>query len=350
MDVPDLVRQALGDEEIRASVSLGDEDAVCMTPTRTLVYRGEGLLSDETIEEYPHDAERVDVSEGRRKTKFTLAYVDGSKSFTVPSDRGETMLERLLEGVLGAAGVAEAGETVTGVYRFSELTLIVTENRIVRHIGDAVWDEETEGYAYGDVTGLSFEEGNVATQVVLEVDGRPERIKAPSEEARLLRRSIEETLFDYYDVDSLEELNETVGGDAEEHSPADGEDATGQATGGNDPTPQAGSGDIGLDPLVSEGDDGGRSGGRDSGFGEPPGSTGSSSSGTSGVSGTGGSSTGTGTGAETESGAEAASREDIEEVNDQLAELTEAVKRQNELLERHNKTIKQLIKELRQGR
>jgi len=32
MDVPDLVRQSLGDEEIQAGVSLGDDDAICFTP------------------------------------------------------------------------------------------------------------------------------------------------------------------------------------------------------------------------------------------------------------------------------------------------------------------------------
>ena len=52
MDIPDLVQRALGGEEIQAGVSLGDEDAVCFTPTRALVYKGEGLISDEGVEEF----------------------------------------------------------------------------------------------------------------------------------------------------------------------------------------------------------------------------------------------------------------------------------------------------------
>ena len=43
MEIPNLVRQSLGGEEIEAGVNLGDEDLICLTPTRTLLYRAEGL-------------------------------------------------------------------------------------------------------------------------------------------------------------------------------------------------------------------------------------------------------------------------------------------------------------------
>ncbi len=210
MEIPDLVTQRLGDEDVTATVTLGDEDVVCFTPTRTLIYSGEGLLSDESVNVYDHDIERLAVSEGRRKTKFTLEYVDRTEKFAVSATHTERVLENLIDGVLGVAGMLDEDESVSGVYRFSELTLIITDKRLVKHIGSVVWDDDFEEYLFADVTGLSFEEGSVATQVVLSVDGRPQRIKAPNDEAPLLQRTLTEALCAYHDVQSLGELNTAV--------------------------------------------------------------------------------------------------------------------------------------------
>jgi hypothetical protein len=216
MEIPDLVRDRLGGENVQAGVNLGDENALCLTPSKTIVYTGEGLLSDESVSVFPHDVERLTVSEGRRKTKFEFDYVDGPRSFTVPSNRGEPVLELVLGGILRVADVAGHDESVEGVFRFSELTLIVTEARLVKLIGTAVWDEDYEELPFANVTGLSFEQGSVATQVVLAIEGRPDRIKAPNDKAPMVRRTLEEALYDYHDVESLEDLNRLLGSDDEE--------------------------------------------------------------------------------------------------------------------------------------
>jgi len=248
MDIPDLVNGALGDEEIQAGVALGDEDAVCLTPTRTLIYRGEGLLSDESVEEYSHDIEQLAVSEGRRKTKFTMQYLDGTDSFTVPANRGEKVLKLFLEGVLRLEGVIEPRESIAGVYRFSELTLIIADGRLIKHIGNQVWTEDFEVYAYEDVTGLEFERASVATSIALGVDGRPQRIKVPNDKAPVVRQTLEQALFSYYDVGSIDELSRVIGTD----EPADtGGVETADAT---EEEEDFVFGDD-FDPLVSEDED-----------------------------------------------------------------------------------------------
>ena len=211
MEIPELVRRTLGDEGVEAAVNLGDEDLVCFTPTRMILYRGEGLLSDEKVDVYDHDVERLDVTKGRRKTSFKLQYVDSSDSFSVSNGRGEPVLERLLTGVLGTTGVIDHAETVEGVFQYSELTLVVTAQRLLKHVGAHVWDEEYQEYAYESVTGLEFEDGSVATQIVLSVDSRPQRIKVPSDDVGVLRQTLEGALFAYHDVSSLQQLNEAVG-------------------------------------------------------------------------------------------------------------------------------------------
>lgn len=210
MELPDLVRDHLGSEQVQAGVALGDDDLLCLTPTRVLVYSGEGLLSDEAVEIHELDVERLLLSEGRRKTKFVFEYVDRTESLTVPRRRADKALELLMEGILDVAGVTEPEESVAGVYRFSELTLVVTDRRLVKHVGTPAWDDDYEGYPFESVTGLDFEEGSVATQIVLSVDGRPERIKAPNDAAPMLRRTLEEVLFEFRDVDSLAAFNRVV--------------------------------------------------------------------------------------------------------------------------------------------
>jgi hypothetical protein len=208
MDVPGIVQGELDGEEVAASVPLGSEDALFVTPTRTLVYRSESLLSDESVESYPHDAERVTVKEGRRKTRITLTYsIDGERDFAVPSGSADDVLHPVLAGVLNGAGVTDPGETVVQTFRFSELTLVVTSDRLLKHVGSAVWDADHEQYHFEDVTGLEFEEGSVATQIVIAVDGRPQRIKTPNEHIAVVRERLTQALFAYYGVDSLAELN-----------------------------------------------------------------------------------------------------------------------------------------------
>jgi hypothetical protein len=214
MEIPDRITQQLGNEELESAVNLGDEDIICFTPSRTLLYRGEGLLSDDSLEVYDHDIERLDVSEGRRKTSFTLTYVDSEERFTVAGDRTEAVLERLLAGILETADVVENGEEIEGVFRFSELTLVITDKRIVKHVGSYLWDADYEEFPYANVTGLEFEEGSVATYIVITVDGRPQRIKAPRGDAELVKRALTAALFTYYEVDSLDQLNSAISDDS----------------------------------------------------------------------------------------------------------------------------------------
>jgi len=243
MEIPALVEARLGDERPERAVRLGDEDTVFFTPGRTVLYHGKGLLSDESVEVYGHDIERLDLSDGRRKTTFTLTYVGGTEQFSVPRDHSEQVLEGLLAGILGTSGVLADGEGVVSVYRFSELTLVVTDARLVKHVGAPVWDAEYEVFPFAEVTGLEFEDASVATQVVLWVNGHPERIKAPSDEGPLLQQTLTEALCAFHDADSLAQLNDAL---APAHDAA------------SDPPRDAAS-DIALDdsiaPLVSDADE-----------------------------------------------------------------------------------------------
>jgi predicted transcriptional regulator len=325
MELPDLITQRLGEETIESAVSLGDEDLVCFTPTRCLLYRGEGLIGDESIDVYDSDIERLSRSEGRRKTSFALEYVDGSESFSVARDRGDPVLQRLLQSVIRAAGVIDPEESVTDAYRFSELTVIITDARLIKHVGAYVWDDEYEEYLFEEVTGLDFEEGSVATGVVLSVAGRPQRFKAPSDEAKLLRRSLTEALFEYYDVDSLPELNGALAENDDNADEDEGEGETVSATIELDDS---------ISPLVGDEEEEEATVETDAvrGIGESRDAAADETADDAGT-------------ADAAAGS-AVDPEEIEAMQTRLSNLTTAVKRQNELLKEQHETIHTLIEEL----
>ena len=221
MSLPELLDSALDGEPSVAEVQLGGEDVLVVTPSRTVVYRADGLLSDESTESYPHNAERLTLSVGRRKAKLTLEYgLDGSETLAFPAKRVEQALHPILAGVISAAGITEAGETVHKTFRFSDLTLIVTSKRVIKHIGSAVWDTDFEAFEYSGLTDVDFEEGSVATSIVLTHNGRQNRFKTPNSDARAVREATVEAVCEFHGVTSIEELREAM---------ASQEDAEGEA-------------------------------------------------------------------------------------------------------------------------
>jgi hypothetical protein len=337
MSLPEIVQSALDGESVAARVGLGGDDLLLVTPTRTLVYRAEGLLSDEAVEEYPHDAEYVGVSEGRRKAKITLDYgLDGERTFSVPTKKLDKVLHPVLAGVFNARGITDPGETVKQTFRFSELTIVITSARLVRHIGAAVWDEEYDEYHYDDVTDLDFEEGSVATSVVITVGGRQERFKTPNDQARALREGLVSAVCAYHGVDDLDELRAATAREADEtdedETDAD-EERRGTVSFGDGP-----------DPLDTSGVDGDVESGGRNGTGENVAETAQAREQGRVAQ------TDDGDGGFGDSGFRSAGVVDDDAVVEELAELRKLVEAQNERLERQERTIQQLIEELRQGR
>jgi len=209
--LPDRLRVAAGDEPVIESVDLGGGDGLVVTPGATYLYRAEGLLSDESVETYSHDVQRFAVQESRRKHTIVLEGIDGEQRFTVPATAVDSVAEAVLEGILRTVGVVDAGETVTAQFRFSDLTLVVTDAKLFKHVGPSVWNEDYEMFDYGSLTDLDFEEGSVATQVVVEVQGRQHRIKVPNERAGRVRREVQSAVFEFHGVSSLGGLRNAVG-------------------------------------------------------------------------------------------------------------------------------------------
>lgn len=343
MDLPDIVTSTLGSgESVRAHVPLGGDDAIVITSQRSLVYRAEGLLSEESIDELPHDAEEITVSEGRRNAKLTLEYgLDGTRTLKLPAKRLSDVLEHVLAGVLDVTGVLDDDEEVTHVFRFSELTLVITTKRVVKHIGEPVWDEDFEQFHYEDVTDLTFEQGSVATSVVLRLDGRQERFKAPNEQARAVREGLESVLLSFHDVGSIEELR------AQHEDDTDAGESTDTVDFGAGPDP------LGATPPEPDSvESGGEAGNSTAATAAGSGSSEASASVDTVETVDAASADESAPSTDDQfagSGFESANQTEPD-VAEEISELREAIQRQNEQLREQRKIIETLIEELRRGR
>ena len=322
MAIPPIVEERLGGETVTARVRLGGDDQLFVTPTRSLVYHAEGLLSGESVDAYPHEAERLSVGEGRRKYTITLDHgLDGESRFSVPADRFDEAIQPILRGVFIAAGITGPSEELVEFYRLGELTLVVTDARVVKHVGNALWDEEFEEYPFESVTGIDVEEGSVSSQIIVEVDGRPQRIKIPSEDARRIRTRLQEGVLAYHGFSSYDEFRRSVQAELAAEAEADAEPAapTAEAEPPERPTPTASAVEKpGQDEEATESasDDDVASG---MVFGE-----------------------GIGTIPVEEE------PDEVDDVAAELATLRSAVERQNDLLRRQQQVVERLVRELRE--
>jgi hypothetical protein len=201
MDVPGIVRERLADERRMTSVNVGGDDRVYVTPPKTLVYRAAGLFSSESIEEFPHDVGRFDVSADRREATFAFEYEHGVEAFSAPRERIETILPPVLAGVLRTTGLIDPDEEIEESYRFGDRTLVVTDRRLLTAVGEAVWDREHDSYDYDRITDLRFED-----DLRIDVDGRPRYIELTGDGRREAYEILEDALCAYHGVASTDQL------------------------------------------------------------------------------------------------------------------------------------------------
>lgn len=346
-ELPDLLSESVGDAAIIGAIDVGGGDAIAVTPERTYLYRSEGLLRDESVETFEHAVERLSVRTKRRKSSIELETMEGETSFTVPSDIADSVVEAMMEGILLTTDAVTPDEELSALFRFSELTVVVTDRRLFEHVGNAVWDGEFETVEYAELTGLDFERGSVATQVVLETEDRRRRVKVPNEHAGTVRQRIETAVLAFHDVASIEAFR------AKHAEPEDGAD--GDPTDGigsdTDSAEQSGTSGSGSDSdrgstdgrtaaptdrsLPADQDPSGAVYRRETPSEAPSETPAEAESGTRAAEGS-------------DSGSDRT--DDIDALSRRVDALSERVERQTELIENQQDLLEQLVDELRRGR
>ncbi|MDR9429690.1 MAG: hypothetical protein RI568_03170 [Natronomonas sp.] len=335
-DFPDLLSDSVDDAAVTDVIEVGGGDTIAVTDHATHLYRSEGLLKDESIETFDHAVERITVRTKRRKSSIHLETIDSEASFTVPSEITDSVVESMMRGILLTNGVVSDDEDIAAIFRFSELTLIVTDQRLFEHVGSAVWDGDFETVEYADLSALDFERGSVATQVVLETRERRRRVKVPNEHAGTVRRVIQDAVFGFHDVGSIEELRTEL-------ADPDVEDPSGESSPSMETDRDVDAVATGSDPVDDDFVSAGWSPASDAG---PVASSDRDDDRDGALRSTVASSSGETPSAPTANEPSA----ELDALVDRVDELSERVDRQTRLIESQRELIEQLVDELRRGR
>lgn len=338
-ELPDQLSRAIGDAEVIDTIDIGGGDTIVITPETTYVYRSDGLIRDESVETFSHAVDRLSLRSKRRKSSIQLEAIDSEESFTVPSKIVDDVVEGMVQGILLTNEIID-DDAVLSLFRFSELTLVVTEQRLFEHIGNAVWDDDADTVEYADLTGLDFERGSVATQVVLETKDRRRRVKVPNEQAGAVRRAIQNAVFDFHGVESLEEFEATrPEPSTEEDSAAEADadtDARNEKSGFVDSSDES-SADS-ADNFVS------------AGWTPPAENSSSSTPANQEPSSSQTSDDGFARSASSQETTTQQNHVELDSLSQQVETLSQQVQRQTDLIESQQELIEQLVAELRRGR
>ena len=188
MDIPSLLSDSIGeDEKIVSRVLVASGTHMITTTKRVFIHREEGIINSEIFEEYSLNADQISIFSDKRKARIVLNYgLEGTREFSLNAKYYDRIVDPLVRGVLKATEVVEPGELIRHVYRYGQLTIVLTDRQFLKHIGVALWSRDYESFNYEDMGRIDIEKGGVSAEILIEYKGRMQRIKTDKERARLI--------------------------------------------------------------------------------------------------------------------------------------------------------------------
>jgi len=331
MSVPTVLQEAIGDDEIAETLKLGGEDLLVFTPSRCICYRGEGLLSDESVSKFRYDITALSIDIGRRSTDLAFDYGhEGTEQLGVPNDQAEVAIQTFLTFTLRSSDAIDEDEVIAEVFRIDELALLLTARRYVKHVGTAVWESDATVVPYQDIWDVELEQGSVGAQVVVRTMDGVDRIKASSADAEGIHTSLSDAVCNAHGVDTLDDIEPP-------EEPANGSKTAKPSAEDDGPS---------LPPLRGTSADGGTTSGRSLSSSQSAGERPADD--TRAVARRQSAGTGEPEGAGGARGSPATI--DLASLQDRLDDIEEAVEETNERLDEHREAFEQLVEELRRGR
>ena len=186
MDIPSLLSDSIKEgEKIVSRVLIASGTHMITTTERVFIHREEGIINNEIFEEYSLGVDQISVFSDRRKSRIVLNYgLEGTREFSVYAKYYDRIVDPLVRGVLKATRVVEPGELIRHVYRYGQLTIVLTDKQFLKHIGVALWSRDYESYQYEDIARIDIEKGGVSAEILIEYKGRMHIIKTDKDRAR----------------------------------------------------------------------------------------------------------------------------------------------------------------------
>ena len=188
MELPDVISDMVLDDEIILSRTLiSNSVEMIVTSTRLFLYRGTSLINTESFEEYKLNVDRISISPDRKKAQITLDYGSNRTiEFQAYRKYLDMIYEPLIRGVIHANNILQQGESIKKIYRKGELTVVLTNMKILKHIGTSLWDLDFENFNLETISRIYVAEGGSSSEVIIESNNRLHRIKTTTSVAQSL--------------------------------------------------------------------------------------------------------------------------------------------------------------------
>ena len=207
MSLPGGVSTLIDEDDLLDRVSLDDHRSLFVTADRAIAHRERSLLTEASVDVYPTDVERLVLEEGKRQATVSFEYADDeTRELLLPTGTMAAALKTLLASVIRATGVIEGDESILELFRFNELTLVVTDRRLLKHVGWALWADSYDATEFEDIRDIQTEEGQVSTGINIETTSGSDRVKIPHDDANRFVSRLNEAVCDYHGVSSLAAL------------------------------------------------------------------------------------------------------------------------------------------------
>lgn len=204
MTLPGGVSVLVGEDDIIDQVELDTHRMLYVTSTRAIAFRERSLFTEESVEVFPTNVKRLLLNRGKRQSTVTFEYTDrDDRELQLPSDATPPSIRALLESVVRATDVLEGDESIIELYRLNELTVIVTDQRLIKHVGQALWALPFDSIDYETVRDIESEVGQMSTGVFIRTTEGSDRFKLPKDVADRFVSRLEEAVCDYHDVPSV---------------------------------------------------------------------------------------------------------------------------------------------------
>lgn len=208
MSLPGGVSVLVDEDDIVDRVALDDHRTLFVTPSKVITFRERSLLTEESVEVYPTEVEQLLLDEGKRQATVTFEYADGSsRELQLPTDTMAAGLKALLASVIRAMDIVQGDEVIIDLHRFKELTLVVTDSRLLKHVGWALWATAYDAIDYATITSIETEEGQVSTGVNIGTTDGNEWLKVPQSVADRFVSRFERAVCEFHGVTDLGVLN-----------------------------------------------------------------------------------------------------------------------------------------------
>lgn len=212
MELPDVISDLILDDETilsRTLISNGVE--LIVTSTRLFLYRGVGLINTESFEEYKLNVDRISISLDRKKAQIILDYGINRPSVEFQAHRKylDMIYDPLIRGAIHANNTLQQRESIKKICRKGELTIVLTNMKILKHIGTSLWDIDFESFDLETISKIYVDAGGISSELIIESNNRLHRIKTTANIAQSLCDSSINELISFHNFPTYSEFQKS---------------------------------------------------------------------------------------------------------------------------------------------